>query len=332
MADDSPRPEQPTSIEQDEAVAWRQEQFRRSKMAMRGLMSTDFGSGGGEFIEPVQSGQPIPQLYPEEQQLLAMATGTQFVSAVHEVPGFDSPPDIVPEGASSPIQESDSSPSFDVGQGTDIGDVPGAEIPSIVVSDPAVGAGSSVPLPEDGASLDSIEIEPPPSPGDVASDTVSGQAELPELDAPTLADIEPPPEAVAPDPSLAEFKPLWPPGKAGEDAGAAAAQNVIDEAPKPARPSPKRADAVPPPVHMDRGAPTMPNIDYGTMGDIFGDSPDATQMAHGDALKQATDSIDAAGEMLLSVISHMTTILLRVADGLSEVKDRLDSEDEGDIW
>lgn len=340
MQDDSNQSEQPTSIEQDKLVAWREHQFRQAKMSMRGLQATDYGSGGGEFIEPVQSGQPIPQLYPDEQMLLAMGTGSQIVSGTPGLADSYNVQSAPPESSASSVQES-ASPSFDFGQGTDVqtetasapsgqGTDVQAETASAPSGQPApIDPGLQdfdVPLPTSSAPLETIEPTPSLTPTDIPAATET--IETPGLDEPSLATVEPPPEPVAPIDEMS----LWPPGsgqKATEDM--IAAQRELESAASMDKPSAQRPDAPAPPVFMDRGAPGMPDIDWGGMGAEFS-HPTADQRGQGDGMQVVVDGVGFAGNEMIETLLTIARMLLGFGREIEKIRERLDSDDQADQW
>lgn len=332
MADDSQqRPEQNTSIERDAEIAWRQEQFAKAKMAMRGMLSKDFGSGGGEFLEPVQSGQPVQQYYPDDMALLAMASSESFVSADPQIASIEQPPSIVPQSEGSPVQESDM-PSFETGAGMEVQSTDPTEIQKPVVDDPGLQDFSVPKLPQDDSGPSTIESAPEVS--FEAPEPPDNRVKQDLFSKPSLADIKPPEPPV--EPGLPDPGKLWPPGagRAGtEEERAQVKQKATEASGGGGQDGPRDPSSTPPPKFLDgRGQVEIPQVDWGDMGQRLEGSQDATQNAHSEAVKLAADSVGFAGENAIAVLRQIASMLIRFGNELGEIRDRLDSEDQPDTW
>ena len=125
---------------------------------------------------------------------------------------------------------------------------------------------------------------------------------------------------------------LWPPGsgqKATEDM--IAAQRELESAASMDKPSAQRPDAPAPPVFMDRGAPGMPDIDWGGMGAEFS-HPTADQRGQGDGMQVVVDGVGFAGNEMIETLLTIARMLLGFGREIEKIRERLDSDDQADQW
>jgi hypothetical protein len=104
MARDPNDPNQ-NSIGRDESVAWREQQMREMEQRMRGMSSRDYGSGGGQFIEPIRLRDPVNPLLPEEMEILELATSEIFVSADPTIASVSETAVVSGASVDTPFQE-----------------------------------------------------------------------------------------------------------------------------------------------------------------------------------------------------------------------------------
>lgn len=292
---------------------WRREQLRLGEEALRGMLSNDFGNGSGEFIEPVRGLDPVNYQLPEDEKLLAMATSEILVSAGEPAVEFERPAEEPPPGPE------------DFEEFTEPADEP---LPPLPDSEPiefgrSEDTASFQRFQRDANFLQGLEVSIDPDP--VAPRRRSGLAGLHAgVEKPRTreqrqqqaqeairqrrerpADALPPPPQQQPSNEQAEVAPPPPPGEPAED--------------------------LPPPqqVHLPPEL-EMPDVEHGMSGDSFFEDEDRTTNARDQLIGMAVDSITSKDEMVLEMLRRLVSMTERNKEGLQQLLDQTESEEEDD--
>jgi hypothetical protein len=312
-----------------ERLAWGDHQLDLAKKALRGMLSRDFGEGRGEFVEPVRIPTPVNPEYPEEMELLELATSEIIVSPGEDIVSMD---DIPP-----PIGKLE----------YDLYDDEGEKLAKVVENVYEL-EGFSRELPEGATNVTEVipGVDPSGRPGEyrnVRGDERSVPRFVPDQprESPqqgrgfgvgagrrgtTEQRSRAVQEAVAEATRKFTEDSQRPQGRPGSPTGPQTPLRPSTAASAPEEP----AQAPPRTSYGASPAADGPLPEYGGFGSTFYRDPTGGQVDILQAASEAEDAVSNTDEMIIELLRRLTMNQIRHREQLMELLDRADAEDDAD--